>query len=211
MNTRDGDYAAACSLDFSKPPHYYDTFALRDSSGHEAATSTFPFFRSQFSRDAIVSGEPVPVQSCWNGIVAFDAAPFYAEPQDGGPLEFRGISDSLAKKHLEGSECCLVHVDNPLTKTRGVWQNPAVRVGYNPEAYEAVHTAQGGVWPGLRGCVVGVWRNRVARLMTNPWFKERIVKRRVMKWNEQTQEDEKGVSCLINEMQTLIINGWAHV
>ena len=68
LNTRDGDYAAACSMDYSKPPAYYDTFALRDIEGYEAVTSTFPYFRSKVSRQAMISGQPVPVQSCWNGM-----------------------------------------------------------------------------------------------------------------------------------------------
>ena len=68
LATRDGSYAAACSLDFAKPPNYYDTFALRDLGGYETVTSTFPYFRSKASRDAMLLGRPVPVQSCWNGI-----------------------------------------------------------------------------------------------------------------------------------------------
>jgi hypothetical protein len=68
VNTNDGHYAAACSLDFSKPPLYYDTFALRDSGGHEHATQTWPYFRSSKSRNAMLNGFPAPVMSCWNGI-----------------------------------------------------------------------------------------------------------------------------------------------
>lgn len=68
LDTNDGNYAAACSLDFSKPPNYYDTFALRDVSGHEAVMSTWPFFQDPVSRYAMKSMSPVPVTSCWNGI-----------------------------------------------------------------------------------------------------------------------------------------------
>lgn len=68
LDTNDGNYAAACSLDFSKPPNYYDTFALRDASGHEAVMSTWPFFKDPVSRYAMKSMSPVPVTSCWNGI-----------------------------------------------------------------------------------------------------------------------------------------------
>ncbi|KAI9770184.1 MAG: hypothetical protein M1839_003250 [Geoglossum umbratile] len=68
LDTRGGEYAAACSLDFSKPPKFYDTFALRDSSGREAASQTYPYFSSRASRNAISAGREVPVQSCWNGI-----------------------------------------------------------------------------------------------------------------------------------------------
>ncbi|KAI9877771.1 MAG: hypothetical protein M1830_000498 [Pleopsidium flavum] len=133
--TRDGDYAAACSLDFSKPPAYYDTFALRDSEGHEAVNPIFPYFRSRASRKAIMAHEPVPVQSCWNGMVVFDATPFYGNSD---ALLFRGIPDSLAEYHLEASECCLIHADNPLTARRGVWLNSNVRVGRMEESASPV-------------------------------------------------------------------------
>jgi hypothetical protein len=68
LDTRGGDYAAACSLDFSKPPAFYDTFALRDSDDHAALMQSWPYFRSRASRDALKASEPVPVTSCWNGI-----------------------------------------------------------------------------------------------------------------------------------------------
>lgn len=68
LDTNGGEYAAACSLDFSKPPAFYDTFALRDASGHEAVMQTWPYFRSSISRHALERGLPVPVASCWNGM-----------------------------------------------------------------------------------------------------------------------------------------------
>ncbi len=68
LDTNGGDYAAACSLDFSKPPYFYDTFALRDSRGHEAIMQTWPYFRSKESRHAAERFLPVPVASCWNGM-----------------------------------------------------------------------------------------------------------------------------------------------
>lgn len=68
LDTNGGDYAAACSLDFSKPPAFYDTFALRDSTGHEAVMQTWPYFQSRVSRHAMERGLPVPVTSCWNGM-----------------------------------------------------------------------------------------------------------------------------------------------
>lgn len=68
LDTRKGDYAAACSMDFMHPPQHYDTFALRDFEGLEPIMSSFPYFRSGVSRNAMISGQPVPVQSCWNGV-----------------------------------------------------------------------------------------------------------------------------------------------
>ncbi|CAF9936630.1 MAG: hypothetical protein HETSPECPRED_010394 [Heterodermia speciosa] len=218
INTRDGDYAAACSMDYSKPPAYYDTFALRDIEGYEAVTSTFPYFRSRISRRAILAGQPVPVQSCWNGMVAFDPSPFTSLD----PLSFRGIPDSLASLHLEASECCLIHADNPLTPSKGVWLNPSVRVGYSPAAYDAVHANHpqsdkngrgGAAWPSFGDAWAGVWKNRIARWGSSEWFKRRRVRGRVRQWGKEGDgaRFEAGEVCLINEMQVLVENGWAHV
>ncbi|RDL36723.1 uncharacterized protein BP5553_06075 [Venustampulla echinocandica] len=211
--TREGNYAAACSLDFSKPPLYYDTFALRDISGGETVTQTWPFFLSAESRNAIIFNSPVPVKSCWNGMVVFQADPFYDDP----PLRFRGIPDSLALHHLEGSECCLIHADNPLSATHGVWLNPNVRVSYNPEASKQVHPASGS-WPGRRERLVGMWSNRLARWTRIPRrFVERyVVNRRVRVWRDETHrkgqdDNHDGTYCMINEMQVVVQNGWAHI
>jgi hypothetical protein len=107
-------------------------------------------------------------------------------------LQFRGIADSLANYHVEGSECCLIHTDNPLRDTRGIWMNPNVRVTFNESTYPLVNPNQlipgpvalrkpamdnmvsrsrgseGGAlrrgrWPGQSELFWGVWGNRVSR------------------------------------------------
>ena len=236
LHTRDGSYAAACSLDFSKPPRYYDTFALRDSAGSKTLTQTFPYFASTASRQALIRGQPVPVQSCWNGMgewlgessdaaltgpVVFDAAPFYQQwssTLDVAPLRFRAIPDSLATRHLEASECCLIHFDNPLTPAKGVWLNPEVRVGYNARAYELVtqRDRHGKLaWPSGPAQWSGIWWSRLTQLVGLCSFgiEHSTVQRRVAEWHKSLQPDvaEPGAACLINEMQILAKNGWAHV
>ncbi|KAJ9654725.1 hypothetical protein H2198_006243 [Neophaeococcomyces mojaviensis] len=209
LGTHDGDYAAACSLDFSEPLAYYDTFALRDSAGHETVMSTWPYFRSSVSRSAIKRGDPVPVSSCWNGMVFMRAEPFY-ETGEGSHLRFRGIPDSLARYHLEGSECCLIHQDNPLSPQRGVFVNPHVRVGYNREAFDAMNGRAGEVT--LLAFLFRSWENRILRLVTTDWFKLRTVSNRLAQWRRaDLARDERGISCLVDEMQVLANNGWAHV
>ncbi|KAK1836525.1 polysaccharide export protein [Podospora conica] len=206
LNTNDGHYAAACSLDFSKPPLFYDTFAMRDSKGHEHATQTWPYFRSSESRNALLNGLPVPVSSCWNGIVAMPTSAFTGIKG----LKFRGINDTLAESHLEGSECCLIHADNPASRTRGVFLNPNVRVGYNEKAYEEVHKP--GSWISMPQVYFGLWKNRIARRFTTPWFKELSVARRVRKWEQEEEgREERGQFCLISEMQIIVRNGWKHL
>ena len=164
----------------------------------------YPYFRSRQSRRAMLSHRLLPVQSCWNRIsephdplhttsrgfypcithrpapdplpVAFDSFSFYQAI----PLRFRGISDSLALNHLEGSECCLIHADNPQSAVKGVWLNPRVRVGYDLNAYNAVHTVE--PWPGLYDRLVGLWQNRFRRGFTTVWFKEWVVRKRLRAW-----------------------------
>ncbi|RDA85758.1 hypothetical protein CP532_4562, partial [Ophiocordyceps camponoti-leonardi (nom. inval.)] len=206
LDTNGGDYGAACSLDFSKPPHYYDTFALRDAEGNGHVMQTWPYLGARLSRNAMVNHiDAVPVTSCWNGIVAMPTEPFVSSTR----LRFRGIPDSLAAYHLEGSECCLIHADNPLSKSLGVYVNPRVRVGYNLAAYEATH--RGAAWVSAWGVFRGLWSNRVRR-WTEFRLKNVVVNRRVRRWEEERAgNSEPGRFCLINEMQVLADNGWAHV
>ncbi|KAL0939263.1 polysaccharide export protein [Colletotrichum truncatum] len=213
LDTNRGLYAAACSLDFSQPPYYYDTFALRDTAGQAHLMQTWPYFRSQASRDALMAySDAVPVRSCWNGIVAMPAAPFLAP--ESKRLKFRAAPDSLAeKKHLEASECCLIHIDNPLSEPLGVFLNPRVRVAYDGAAYEATHPADpSDSWLSVWRIVVGVWESRLRRWFSTDGVKEWVVKKRVGDWEAMERGNvEKGVECLINEGQVLVYNGWAHV
>lgn len=213
IETRGGNYAAACALDFSNPPQYYDTFALRDTMGSKTVTHTWPYFLAADSRKAAISNSPVPVKSCWNGIVAFQAEPFYQQP----PLRFRGIPDSLARHHLEGSECCLIHADNPLSSVDGVWLNPSVRVSYNSKASEQVNPKSGG-WPSRAEKLMGIWLNRWARWIKFPsrLMERHLVDKRVKEWQHETQRNvseyhQESLYCVVNEMQVLVENGWAHV
>lgn len=216
LHTRQGNYAAACSLDFKQPPHYYDTFALRDDQGQKTASNFWPWFLSPVSRQSAWQSQPVPVQSCWNGMVLFDAAPFYADP----PLRFRATPDSLADLHLEASECCLIHADNVVgpQAAKGVWLNPNVRVGYSPSAYRAVQGRQGEKFPGPFTTVVGAWTNRWLRCRgrVSEYFESATVRKRLERWWAETPGDEPnskepGVTCLINEKQIMWLNGWRHI
>ncbi|TKA23915.1 hypothetical protein B0A50_06420 [Salinomyces thailandicus] len=208
LQTRSGDYAAACALDFKHPPAFYDTFATRDANGFAPESDLWPYFRSSASRQALLEGLPVPVASCWNGMVVFDAAPFYTAQS---PLAFRGIADSLATEHLEGSECCLIHADNPLSETKGVWVNPLVRVAYNGSGYDDVHASETSTWPSNVAVATGLWRNRF-----NRWFRmsspvDGTVVERISDWmRRDSSPSEPGGFCVIDEMQVLLWNGWGH-
>jgi len=188
-------------------------------------------------------------------MIAFSAAPFYPPSPSAyrkisiarqspkilanQPLKFRGVPDSLAKKHLEGSECCLIHADNPLSEEKGVWVNPNVRVAYNATTYSAINHGvevkadvgdfvdgvkggDGRPWPGKRERFWGTWANRVQRWTgwAKVWSEGRVVRARVRKWEkegkglegkERKERKEDGVDCLVNEMQVMFDNGWQHV
>ena len=129
-------------------------------------------------------------------LVVMDAAPFYDNK-----LMFRGIPDSLAGEHVEASECCLIHADNPLSGTKGVWLNPQIRVGYSAEAYGSVNP--GNAWLSRFDILYGVWKSRVSRWLTTPWFKGQIVNRRLSAWKIQDRKrQEVGTLCLINECRS---------
>lgn len=135
------------------------------------------------------------------------AAPFVSST---APLRFRGVPDSLALHHVEGSECCLIHADNPLSRTLGVYLNPRVRVGYNLAAYQATH--RGGAWVSAWDVFTGLWANRMRRWTAQLTLERALVQRRVGRWErERADNHEPGVFCLVNEMQVLAENGWAHV
>jgi len=141
-------------------------------------------------------------------LVIMDATPFYDMFEK---LRFRAIPDSLARYHLEGSECCLIHADNPLSLTKGVWLNPNVRVGYNGPAYNAAHGECGGL--SSYSTLTGLWINRFRRWFIPTWTKSHIVARRLRAWATGNPDvfHELGKFCLINEMHVLDARGWLHV
>lgn len=232
LHTNDGHYAAACSMDFKYSSKYYDTFALRDDEGFKTVSNFWPWFLSPTAQAAARRLEPVRVEACWNGMVLFDAAPFYADPhrhtQQQAPLRFRAIPDSLADLHLEASECCLVHADNPLSRRadKGVWLNPNVRVAYGTRAYEAVRGRDGAPFPGALATVAGAWANRWLgwRGALQQRLEAGTVAARIRRWRGEegagapaAREDgepervEPGVACLVNEKQIMWFNGWKHL
>lgn len=135
-------------------------------------------------------------------LVAFDAAPFQSNDY---PLRFRSIPDSLAQYHVEASECCLIHYDNPSSSSRGVWINPAVRVGYSRAAYDAVQEQ----WPTKSELRLGAWKSRWTWWLRDPgspiktWY-------RVRHWrNRNPRIKEPGLACASDLAMVLTSNGWA--
>lgn len=214
LATNQGSFSAACALDYHLPPAYYDTFALRDSEGLGTIQTTFPFFRSPDSRAAMLKGLPTKVTSCWNGMIVMDSTPFY----DG--LRFRALSDSLASKHLEASECCLIHTDMNVTSPGAgdrIYVNPSVRVGYTVDAYNTTHAAPDENFVSATQYITGLWTNRLRRnILSRETKTMKEVKRKMARWvkegeNSLEKRDETGELCTIDEQHILIWNGWKHV
>lgn len=129
--------------------------------------------------------------------VSFNPEPFLP-PRT---LRFRGIPDTLALHHLEASECCLIHYDNPISSDYGVFLNPQVRVGYRESAYSTAKS-----WPLARDIVFG-WFTRMGILIGGfPWT-DRKIDVALRNWEGR----EIGKDCLIDEMQILADNGWKHL
>lgn len=147
-------------------------------------------------------------------MVLFDAAPFYGK----APLRFRAIPDSLADSHLEGSECCLIHADNPLKQDKGIWLNPNVRVAYSAATYGAVQAQHGHVYPGPLTTIAGAWMLRWMRWQgpVQLYFDRALVVKRVKQWQDatprgKTPREEPGINCVVNEKQIMWMNGWRHL
>lgn len=168
-----------------------------------------------------MASQAVPVQSCWNGLVAFDASPFQ---QKESPLRFRGIPDSLAQYHVEASECCVVHYDNPLSSTKGVYINPAVRVAYSAEAYQAIasfpsNSKDGSIdnggaaeanWPTDYELQWGYWKSKWIWWWTRDWASTIKVWVRIKKWRKKYPGvEEPALSCASDLAMVLTGNGWA--
>ncbi|KAL3472661.1 cryptococcal mannosyltransferase 1-domain-containing protein [Aspergillus californicus] len=192
LNTNYGTYEAACSFDIMAQRLRYDTFALRDSDGYERIMKKWPFFRSSKSREAIKLMLPVPVKSCWDEMVFMRADSFYSNR----PLQFRGVPDSLAAIDIAGSECCLIHADNSLSRRKGVYLNPFVQLGHNASAeHSSAHPYSHplSAWDIL----TSLWENRFRRWLTFPSLVGWSLRRKFTEWQAQEEHNlEHGDFCL---------------
>ncbi|KAH6888372.1 cryptococcal mannosyltransferase 1-domain-containing protein [Coprinopsis sp. MPI-PUGE-AT-0042] len=187
LNTRGGDYGAACAMYFLIDRKFYDTFVMRDSQQRMVANqaNTLTLARDQPAKHSYEDNQSL--SSCWNGMTAFDAKPFH---------------------HVEASECCLIHADNPESKRKGVWVNPHVRVAYHEDAYLLMRN-----WPTLKDKVTGAWFNFRNDFSGMPYPKEWITNA-VKNWLEEdaTREgSEPGLFCLEDQMQILTAQSWQTV
>ncbi|KAK4232483.1 glycosyltransferase family 69 protein [Podospora fimiseda] len=162
LNTNNGNYLAACAVDFFQPHKLYDVYALRDADGYASYQTLFPFFENRgrgLSRaDVLAQKDAVRVKSCWGGMVAVQGK--YVQNMDsqkalpaivGGhtidpdnPLK---VSTPIRFRHepepfYDACECCLFSAD--LTQAAKldsinppeIYINPYIRVAYKESVFK---------------------------------------------------------------------------
>nr|CDI51770.1 conserved hypothetical protein [Melanopsichium pennsylvanicum 4] len=148
LQTNNAQYDQACAMDFIGNG-FYDTWVVRDVQG-DTLKRQWPYFKRSQDIEAMQEERPFEVNSCWNGITAFDAKWFYPSPNkylntsspafqgDQGdeplqlPIHFRTSPACLS------SECQLVSYDihRALHPTRPtILINPTVKLAYNKKHY----------------------------------------------------------------------------
>ncbi|TIA89230.1 hypothetical protein E3P99_02194 [Wallemia hederae] len=126
LNTLNGEYDQVCAFDYFKIG-LYDTWVTRDTCNRRVKP-TYSHWQDKHSIKLLRQGKPIPVNSCWNGITAFDAKWFVQGRDDSiTPIRFRVLDECVT------SECLLSSYDLHLksNKQPEIYMNPLV-----PTAYE---------------------------------------------------------------------------
>ncbi|TBU36820.1 cryptococcal mannosyltransferase 1-domain-containing protein [Dichomitus squalens] len=180
LETRDGDFDFACGLDFG---HFgaYDMWVLRDRVGHLTA-GIWPYFFDTAGYEAMKKENPVPVFTCWNGIVVFQADPaghpwakkLGPSPALTSPLVFRASVEG----ECYSSESFLLPYD--LRRIMGlnkIYANPRVVNGY--------------VWKYY------AWHKWVLRERHVKWFIEQVWDGAWIQYARMIVGDAKKVVCIV--------------
>jgi hypothetical protein len=135
LSTNNEEYDAVCALDFTD--EFYDKWVSIDLDGN-SLISHFPFFINKNAQDLIVNHKPVRVFSCWNGVIAFRAAPLKDRK-----IQFRYKTNKKLPKYRinnylkadHESECTYFHIDLFNLGYTKKLINPDVRVTYDYNYY----------------------------------------------------------------------------
>ncbi|CBQ70236.1 conserved hypothetical protein [Sporisorium reilianum SRZ2] len=144
LHTNHARYDQACAMDFIGNG-FYDTWVTRDVEG-ETLKRQWPYFKRVEDVEAMRRGKPFEVNSCWNGMSAFDAKWFY--PSANSTLTAVGDEEGLLSLPLRfrssatcpSSECQLISYDmhralHPTARRPTILINPAVNVAYTHRHY----------------------------------------------------------------------------
>ena len=135
LATNNEDYDAVCGMDFYD--YFYDTWVALDLDGY-SLKYRFPFFVNKEAQDLVTNHKPIRVFSCWNGVIAFTAAPLKDKK-----IQFRSKNgDSPRKNQIHNSEhynyeseCTYFHIDLFSLGYTKKFVNPDVRFAYKFEDY----------------------------------------------------------------------------
>ncbi|KAK4528035.1 hypothetical protein GAYE_SCF48G5969 [Galdieria yellowstonensis] len=118
-----------CGLDFDKRISFYDTWVARDLSGKALNNrQKCDMFPSVEDRKLCLQGGCVPVYSCWNGIVAFQAWPLTEHR-----LRFR-LADATSNE-CPCSECTLFCKDLWNVGAKNICIDSRLRVSYESKVF----------------------------------------------------------------------------
>jgi len=120
LYTKSLNYDAVCGMDYYY--QFYDLFATRDIEGKPFGSGLFPYAEHRPTQKLFYHDEPVPVQSCWNGVAIYNAEVFRQ-----GVL-FRALDPEKELVENEASECCLINIDIREKGFSSIFINPKVKV-----------------------------------------------------------------------------------
>ena len=130
LSTNNEDYDAVCALDMYFL--FYDRWVSIDFEG-EGMRKYFPYFINKEGQDLVLNHKPIRVFSCWNGVIAFKAAPLKDKK-----VQFRYKLNATLPKHIltnpaktyYESECTFFNIDLFSLGYNKKFINPDVRVAY---------------------------------------------------------------------------------
>ena len=136
LSTNNEDFDLVCGFDMNNNT-FYDKWVSIDLEG-EGLRRYFPFFLNKEGQDLIINHKPIRVFSCWNGVIAFRAAPLKDKK-----VQFRHkINYILPKFNLNNpakdyyeSECTFFNIDLFSLGYTKKFINPDVRVTYKYEDF----------------------------------------------------------------------------
>ncbi|WFC99427.1 hypothetical protein MYAM1_002171 [Malassezia yamatoensis] len=162
LSTADGMFDQACAIDYYSVG-LYDTWVTRDVNV-QRLRPLWPYFKRHQDQKSIARGEKVLVDSCWNGITAFDARWFHvaSDTQSNVSDSKQPVITRLLRNHTlndgetpaklplrfrtgklcRASECELISLDmhrlaHPLRPL--IYVNPRVIVAYDQRDYFMYH------------------------------------------------------------------------
>ena len=124
---RNGAYDTACAIDFHGA--LYDTWVLRDRGGL-MMDGYYPYTNNVVAQEAFRANQPVPVMTCWNGIIVMPLRPFVGHDA----LKFRTVDRENGECRI-ASESMLIVADLVARGYTRNYLNPQAIVSYKPRYF----------------------------------------------------------------------------